>query len=311
MEQHLTTLAGIKLSNTWLTIGSFDGVHLGHQKLICDLTQQAHQAGAKSVVLTFYPHPTVVLRGKTGAFYLTTPDEKAEYLSQLGIDILVTHPFTRETSQISARDFISYLLSHLGFQQLWVGYDFALGRGREGNVAYLQQLGEELGYKLHVIDPVAVDGRIVSSSEIRNQLQAGDVEMASKLLGRLYRVAGPVVHGDGRGKGIGIPTANLETDAEKMIPGAGVYACCTFVDGKTMPAAVNVGTRPTFESMDLRSHVEAYILDYSGDLYTKQIALEFIAWLRSEEKFRSVAELIDQVHVDIEHTREIFDRVTE
>ena len=306
MEQHFTTLDNVKLSNTWLTIGSFDGVHLGHQQLIRDLNNQAHLAGAKSVVLTFYPHPAVILRGRSDAFYLTTEQEKAEYLFQLGIDILVTHPFTREISQSSARDFISYLLSHLGFLQLWVGSDFALGKGREGNVAYLEQLGVELGYRLHVIDPVTVVGRTVSSSQIRNLLLEGDVETANKLLGRLYRVEGRVVHGDGRGKGIGVPTANLETSAGKLIPAAGVYACRASIDDKSWPAAVNVGTRPTFESSDTRSHVEAHILDYSGDLYTQVIALGFIARLRGEERFQSVADLIQQIHIDIDQTREIF-----
>jgi riboflavin kinase/FMN adenylyltransferase len=310
MEQHFTTLDKVKLRNTWLTIGSFDGVHIGHQKLIRDLNDQAHRYGAKSIVLTFYPHPAVILRGKTGAFYLTTQDEKVEYLSKLGIDILVTHPFSREISQESARDFVSYLKNHLGFQQLWVGFDFALGKGREGNVAYLEQLGTELDYLLHIVEPVTEDGKTVSSSQIRNQIQAGDVQAANNLLGRLYQVQGKVVHGDGRGKSIGIPTANLETSAEKLIPAAGVYACRTSVNGKIWPAAVNIGTRPTFESSDLRSHVEAYILDYSGDLYSQIIVLEFITRLRGETRFLSVPDLIHQIHIDVDQTRTIFTQVS-
>ena len=154
MVHHYTTLEGVKLQNTWLTIGSFDGVHLGHQQLISELNTHAHQVGAKSIVLTFHPHPAIILRGLMEAFYLTTLPEKVEYLDHLGVDIVVTHPFTREISQRTASEFVSYLQDHLGFTQLWVGYDFALGKGREGNVAYLKLLGEKLGYQVHVVEPV-------------------------------------------------------------------------------------------------------------------------------------------------------------
>jgi riboflavin kinase/FMN adenylyltransferase len=305
MVQHLTTLDGVKLQNTWLTIGSFDGVHLGHQQLIRKLNTQAHLSGAESIVLTFHPHPAVILRGKNGAFYLTTQQEKIEYLDELGIDIVITHPFTRELSQSSARDFVSYLEEHLGFTQLWVGYDFALGKGREGDVPYLKQLGTTLNYHVHVIEPVNVDGKTVSSSQIRKLVIEGNVEKASHLLGRPYRLQGAVVHGDGRGKSIGIPTANLDTGNEKLIPAAGVYACRAIISGKTWPAAVNIGTRPTFENPDLRSHVEAHILDFSNDLYSQSITLEFITRLRAEQRFQNVADLVQQVHKDIDQTREM------
>jgi riboflavin kinase/FMN adenylyltransferase len=305
MVQHFTSLDGVNISNTYLTIGSFDGVHIGHQQLIRELNNHAHQAGAKSVVLTFHPHPAVILRGKTGAFYLTTATEKVELLDVLGTDIVITHPFTRELSQSTARDYVSYLIDHLGFQQLWVGYDFALGKGREGSVPYLKALGEKFGYKVYIVEPVMVNGSVVSSSQIRQLITDGDISEANRLLARSYRVAGEVVHGDGRGKRIGIPTANLETGDEKLIPGAGVYACRVQLLDKLWPAAVNVGIRPTFESIDQRSHVEAYILDYSGDLYTQNIALDFVGRLRGEERFESVDKLIKQIYVDIEQTREI------
>ncbi len=305
MVQHYTTLDGVKLHNTWLTIGSFDGVHLGHQKLIRQLQDNAHLAGAQSAVLTFHPHPAVVLRGRIGAFYLSTLSEKIDDLDRLGVDIVVAHPFTRELSQSTAREFVSYLAEHLGFTQLWVGYDFALGKGREGNVPYLTQLGLELNYQVHVIEAVKVDGITVSSSQIRNLLKQGLVENASRLLGRPYRVEGEVVHGDGRGKTIGVPTANLNTGSEKLIPAAGVYACRAVMQGKTWPAAVNIGTRPTFESTDQLSHVEAHLLDFSGDLYTQNMTLEFIARLRGERRYQNVPDLIRQIRVDIDLTREI------
>ncbi len=305
MVQHITTLDGVKLKNTWLTIGSFDGVHLGHQTLIHNLNNNAHRAGAKSIVLTFHPHPAVVLRGTIGPFYLTTLSEKIEYLDQLNIDIVVTHPFTQEISQTSAREFVTYLHNRLGFEQLWVGIDFALGKGREGNVAYLTQLGLELGFIVHVVDPITANGSKVSSSHIRKLIKEGEVDQAIQLLGRPYRVDGEVIHGDGRGKSIGIPTANLNTSPEKLIPSAGVYACLAKVMGKHWPAAVNIGTRPTFKSDDPSSHVEAYILEFSGDLYSQTVSLEFISRLRGEVRFDNVPDLITQVHRDIDQTRQI------
>jgi riboflavin kinase/FMN adenylyltransferase len=306
MVQHITSLEGVNITNTWLTIGSFDGVHLGHQQLIRELNHNAHLAGAKSTVLTFHPHPSVILRGRKGPFYLTTPFEKVDLLDQLGTDIVVTHPFTYEISQSTAREYITYLMKHLGFRQLWVGYDFALGKGREGNVPYLQKLGEELGYQVKVIQPVKLGGKTISSSLIRQMIIVGDVTQASKYLGRFYRLEGEVVHGDGRGKSIGIPTANLDTGDEKIIPAAGVYACQARVFGEIHPAAVNIGTRPTFNSGDQYSHVEANILDFSKDLYTQHITIEFFSRLRGEVKFETIDDLIVQVHADIEQTRQIF-----
>lgn len=305
MVQHYKSLDGINISNTWLTIGSFDGVHIGHQQLIRELNESAHQSGGWSVVLTFHPHPTVILKGRTGAFYITPPQEKAELLDQLDVDIVITYPFTYELSQSTAREYISFLKNHLGFQQLWVGYDFALGKGREGNVPYLKVLGEEFDYSVHVVEPVKSNDRIVSSSLIRKLILEGTVIEANKLLGRYYRVAGEVIHGDGRGKKIGIPTANLDTGDEKLIPSAGVYACRAQVQDKFWPAAVNVGIRPTFESTDQRSHVEAYILDFSEDLYGQVIALDFIERLRGEVRFQSVDDLLIQIGADIDQTREI------
>ena len=306
MVQHFSSLDGVNLEDTWLTIGSFDGVHIGHQQLIRELNNQAHQVGAKSVVLTFHPHPAAVLRGRTGAFYLTTVPEKVKYLDELGTDIVISHPFTYEVSQSNARDFVAYLMKHLGFQQLWVGNDFALGKGREGDINYLELLGREFLYKLHVFEPIIIDGQKVSSSLIRTLLSEGNIVGVNRYLGRPYYLEGDVVHGDGRGKSIGIPTANIETGSEKLIPAAGVYACKTLIDGKVWPAAVNIGVRPTFQSTDLKSHVEAHIVDYTRDIYNERLSLEFLSRLRGEHRFLSVDELISQVHKDINSTREEF-----
>jgi riboflavin kinase/FMN adenylyltransferase len=305
MVQQYTSLVGVNLQNTWLTIGSFDGVHLGHQQLIHELNFGAHQSGAKSVVLTFYPHPAVVLRGKRAHYYLTTPPEKLIQLEYLAPDVVVVHPFTSAISKLSAREFIEYLMAHLDFRQLWTGNDFALGRSREGTVAYLSQLGNELNYQVRVIEPILSSGRTISSSQIRSLLKEGNVEEANKLLGRPYQVTGVVIHGDGRGKSIGIPTANLETGSDKLIPGAGVYACRVSFENKKYLGAVNIGTHPTFESSTPRVNIEAHILDYAGDLYTQQISLQFIQRIRGEHRFTHVEELINQIHLDILKTREL------
>jgi riboflavin kinase/FMN adenylyltransferase len=305
MVQHYISLADVNIQNTLLTIGSFDGVHVGHQKLISELNQSAHQQGAKSVVLTFHPHPSAVLKNRKGAFYLTTPSEKVEILDELSTDVVITHPFTYELSQSPAREYVLYLLEHLGFRQLWAGNDFALGKGRKGNVNYLKELGSEFNFQVHIVDPISSDGRTISSSHIRNLLMEGKVEEANKLLGRPYQVTGEVIHGDGRGKSIGIPTANLKTGNEKLIPIAGVYACQVRISDKLWAAAVNIGTRPTFESSDSKAHVEAHILDYSKDLYAQQLSMQFISRLRGEQRFLSVEDLINQVFIDINKTREI------
>lgn len=308
MVQHYLSLEDIEVQNTWLTIGSFDGLHIGHQQLIRELNYHAHQAGACSVVLTFHPHPAVILRGRQGAFYLTTQAEKLELLDDLGADIVITHPFTYELSQSPARDYLVNLKRHLDFRQLWIGYDFALGKGREGNFEFLQSHETEFGYQVQVVEPVRVKDKIVSSSLIRTLVQEGNISEAGTLLGRPYRVEGVVVHGDGRGKTIGIPTANLETGEEKLIPGAGVYACRASISEKCYPAAVNIGTRPTFESADKNSTVEAHILSFSENLYGQILKIEFLQRLRGEERFNSVDELIRQIYVDIDQTRDIFSR---
>jgi riboflavin kinase/FMN adenylyltransferase len=305
MLQHYTSLVGVNLNNTWLTIGSFDGVHLGHQQLISELNYKAHEAGAQSVVLTFHPHPTAILRGRKGAFYLTTPYEKLKLIDDLGTDIVITHPFSLELSKSTAREFIDYLQEHLDFRQLWTGKDFALGKGREGNVKYLKLLGNESGFIVNEVNPIISDGHVISSSYIRNLLKEGNLEEANKLLGREYLVSGEVIHGDGRGKVIGIPTANLETGNEKLIPGAGVYACRAQIADKLWLAAVNIGTRPTFDNPDSRVNIEAHILDYTGDLYTQQISLLFISRLRGEQRFDRVEALIRQIQKDITRTREL------
>ena len=229
--QHFRSLEKVYLEDAWLTIGSFDGVHRGHQEIIRELTAEAHANSASAVVLTFYPHPAEIVRGRDFPFYLTTPDEKAALLGELGVDFVITHPFSKEVATTPAFEFMQVLSQHLGLVHLRVGYDFALGRKREGDVIYLQKIGKELGYSLKQIPPFSLKNQVVSSSRIRFLIGAGLVEEAAELLGRNYVVEGPVVLGDQRGRTIGFPTANLDIWEMRAIPVAGVYVCRARVDG--------------------------------------------------------------------------------
>jgi riboflavin kinase/FMN adenylyltransferase len=256
-------------------------------------------------VVTFFPHPVVLLRGLQNPYYLTTPEERAELLGRAGIDTVVTLEFDQALAALSARDFMALLVRHLGLRRLWAGSNFALGRGREGNLPALDALGQEMGYRVNVVKPVAAGEQPVSSSLVRALLAEGQVSAAARQLGRCYAVHGPVVHGDGRGHTIGIPTANIEVWAQKILPANGVYACWALVDGARLPAVTNIGLRPTFESMSPLPRVETHLLSFGQDLYGQTIGLEFVEHLRPEQRFASIQALIDQIHADIERAREV------
>ena len=301
--QHFWSLDDVHLKNAWLTIGSFDGVHRGHQEIIRKITAGAHASGDPAVVLTFYPHPAVILGRRDGPFYLTTPEEQADLMAKMGVDVTITHPFNREVANTSARDFMQQLSDHLGLRHLCVGYDFALGHGREGNVETLQKLGKEMGYQVHILEAVQEGGLVVSSSEIRTALLAGDIELANHLLGRPYQIRGRVVHGDGRGKTIGVPTANLNIWSERLLPKSGVYVCQAEVEGSVWGAVTNIGIRPTFEDQAPERHVEAHLLDFDRDLYGEEMKLSFLLRLRDEQRFPNVGALIAQIQEDIARGR--------
>ena len=303
--QHYYSLDDVLLKDVWLTIGSFDGVHRGHQAIINELTAGAHREGVPAVVLTFHPHPAVVLRKRKGPHYLTTPEERAVLLGDLGVDVVITHPFTPEVAALPAGDFMRVVKSHLGIKHLCVGHDFALGRRREGDIAVLRQLGEELGYTLNVLPPVYLGDDIASSSRIRAALADGNVERARSLLGRPYQLGGDVIHGDGRGSTLGIPTANLAVWPERIVPKTGVYACMADVDGKTWEAVTNIGVRPTFDHRTASTQIETHLLDFSKDLYQQRVELSFVARLRDERRFSGVQALVSQIQLDIQLAREI------
>lgn len=305
MVKHIRSLDDCFTHDAWLTIGSFDGVHLGHQAIIRQLTKGAHDQGEPAVVVTFYPHPLVVLRDRKDTFYLTTPNERAQLLGELGVDIVLTHPFNQHVASLTAREFMVRLNTHFNLRNLWIGHDFALGHNRVGNVERLKELGTELNYAVNVLNPVNYKGQVVSSSLIRNYLREGNIDGANQLLGRLYSVGGVVIEGDGRGKSLGIPTANIDIGEEKLCPRNGVYACLVDFNGEIWPAATNIGFRPTFDGSGVQPQVETHLIGFEGDLYGNKFHIQFLARIRSEQKFNNVQDLVLQIEEDIESTRGI------
>lgn len=301
--------AGTGRPDAWVTIGSFDGVHKGHQAILRRLVRGAHDQGARAIVLTFHPHPSVVLRGRSGAIYLTSPEERAELLSAQGVDIVITQPFTRELAALRAAEFVQMLVDRVGMSRLLVGHDFALGRNREGDLPVLQRLGRELGYGVSVMRPILIEGEVVSSSRIRAALREGDVRQARKLLGYTYRVRGAIVPGDGRGRTIGIPTANLDVPGDRILPRVGVYACLVCAEGRVYRAVSNIGMRPTFTDGTVAPRLETHLMDYQGDLYGKTIQVSFVTRLRDEQRFSGVDTLVAQIGQDIHQAKRVL-RIT-
>src|SRR5260221_981770 len=286
-----------------LTIGAFDGVRRGHQALIGQMVAEAHASGRVAVVLTFFPHPSVVLRGRRPSFYLSSPEEKADYLAALGVDVMVTHPFNLAVSEIRAGEFVDRLVTLARLNELWCGADFALGHNREGTVEFLQAEGQRRGFQVRIMAPVLFDGEAISSTRIRQTLRDGAAEQASRYLGRPFRLAGQVVEGAKRGRLLGIPTANLAISEERATPALGVYACRAQAPGWQGQAVVNIGFRPTFEGGEARPTLEAHLLDFSGDLYGQTVTLDFMARLRPEIKFAGVDALLAQIQRDIVSAR--------
>lgn len=292
-----------------LTIGTFDGVHLGHRHLLEQLVRRARDTGRTSAVLTFHPHPRVLLHPELRPAYLSSPEERAVLLESLGIDLLVILPFTRELAETPAEAFVHQLYTRLRMRELWVGADFALGKGRSGNIASLQALSASLGFTLHVIEPVRNGDEAISSTRIRNLLLKGQVADAASLLGRPYSLSGTVGPGARRGRILGFRTANLHFDPLRATPANGVYAVWAVVDGQRYPAVANMGVRPSFGSGDRL--LEVHLLDYEGDLYGKTLTVEFVRRLRPEMRFEDINALIAQVQHDIVEARAILSEALE
>lgn len=288
---------------TVLTIGKFDGFHLGHQLLIRTAISHAQACRCQSAVLTFEPLPAQVIQPDKQTLLLTDITERTELIATLDPDILVIERFTSHLMSTTAYEYMRRITSALRVREIWVGADFALGHNREGTIPRLMEIGQELGYTVGSLAPALVKGERVSSSRVRKLLQQGDVEDVQSLLGRPFHVHGRVIEGDKRGRTIGFPTANLHIHPPHTLPARGVYVCHCYLEpgGIPLPAVVNIGVRPTFEGVE--QTVEAHLLDWSGDLYDRDIRLTFLHRLRGEQRFDGIEHLVAQIHNDVERAR--------
>jgi riboflavin kinase/FMN adenylyltransferase len=279
------------------TIGAFDGVHRGHVELLRQVVARATALACGSTAVTFDPHPDLVLYPDRHLTELSDLEEKRRLMMGLGIDLVLVFEFTREFSMLRPEDFIGRLQAQQPICELWVGSDFALGRGRSGTIAALAEIGSVEGFALHVVPPVKTAREVISSTYIRALLAQGEVRHASELLGRSYTVSGVVTSGAGRGRSLDFPTANLQVPATRTVPADGVYAALVQVDGRPRAAVVNVGGRPTFSESERL--VEVHLLDFEGDLYDQSMSVQFVERLRDTHRFNSVEELREQIGRDI------------
>ncbi len=280
-----------------VTLGNFDGLHIGHQVLIGKVVNRAREIGGNSIVFTFHPHPLKVLSPDTCPPLISTYEEKIALFEELGIDLLLMIPFTRKIAEMSAWDFAETVLANtLNASEVFVGFNYRFGRDREGSVDRLREFGEKLGFRVTEVREVTVHDEVVSSTKIRDLLRAGNVDHAARLLGRPYAITGRVVKGDQRGRTLGFPTANVEP-VHEIMPYPGVYAVRVFLEGKQYDGVANAGFRPTFDKRDLC--LEAHILDFSGEVYGKEITLFFVAKIRDEKRFESLEALKAQIEKDI------------
>mgnify|MGYP000355139864 CR=1 FL=1 len=284
-----------------LTIGSFDGVHRGHQALIRQLVTQAQADGQEAVVLTFDPLPRQFFGGGRRVL-LSSLEERLTYLEALGLDGVAILPFDATTAALSARAFVEPLVKRLHMATLWAGSDFALGRDREGDVVFLAELGRVLGFEVRTFAPFVWQGAPVRSTRIRQALQIGDVQLAAALLTRPYRITGTVIHGDGRGHQLSFPTANLAVSAERILPAHGIYAGLAYLPWGKFGMVANIGTRPTFGLTEIT--VEAHLLDFAADIYGQSLAVDFMVRLRPELTFGSAMTLAAQMQQDRDQARE-------
>jgi riboflavin kinase/FMN adenylyltransferase len=303
--KHLRKLEPIQEAEIWVTIGAFDGVHLGHQKIIRTMVNKAKLKNIKTGVITFYPHPAVVVRQLKDAFYLTSPDEKSEIFNDLGVDYTITIPFDYDFSKLTPEEFIQKLLLNFPVSQFWIGNDFSFGKNRTGNTIVLEQLGVHFGFKTIISDHVTQDSEKISSSKIRKWVLAGEMELATQSLGRPYSLTGDVIHGDERGRKIGFPTANLSVWEEKILPPAGVYATLAVIEKQVFYSVTNVGFRPTFKDNQIKPQVETYLHHFNRSIYDQPVQLFFIKRIRPEIKFESISAITAQITQDVQKSEEI------
>jgi len=306
VEEELASFSPEK--DTIVTVGVFDGVHLGHKELISEVLQQAGEKGMLAAVVTFRQHPEDLLSSKKQLPYLTDIQTRVRLLQNEGVDIIVPLTFDSELAGLDAGVFVGLLQKYLRMHGLVIGSDFALGKGRKGDTDALQRLGEEKGFGVTVVPPLKIDGEVVSSTTIRKAMAEGDMKKVHRLTGRYFSLHGKVVTGAGRGEGLGFPTANLEVNSGQALPPDGVYAGIARINGRTYQAMTNVGKDPTFGRNERT--IESYLLDYSGDLYGHELRVDFVAKLRDEKKFAGPEDLQKQVNEDIRRGKSILESMS-
>ncbi|MBZ0200580.1 MAG: bifunctional riboflavin kinase/FAD synthetase [Ignavibacteriaceae bacterium] len=293
-------LAEVQKNNkTVVTLGTFDGLHLGHQKIIKTVVDKASGNGGRSFLITFEPHPRNIISKDYKLELLTTINEKTELLNKLGVENLLVINFTKEFSQLSPEQFIkNYLVDGLGASSIIIGYDHHFGKGRGGDAATIKELGSEYHFDATTVEPFKLDDEIVSSTKIRSALKDGNLAGANKMLGRYYSFSGTVVSGDKRGRQLGFPTANIKLDEEKkLLPSLGIYLVEFIVDAQKHFGLLSIGKRPTFYNSG--SVVpEVYIYDFNADIYGKHVTVNMVARIRGEEKYSSPEKLIEQMNID-------------
>ncbi len=289
------------LRNTVATLGNFDGVHRGHQKIFQALLDEAATRSAQALVVTFFPHPLKVLAPARAPRAITTLEERLRLVEACGVPLVLCLPFTVELARVAPADFVrDTLVDGLGVRMILVGEDFRFGRNREGDIHLLRRMGKEFGFDVRMIRPLRIGGEQVSSTRIRQLIQEGRVRESAQLLGRYYGFAGTVVRGDGRGRTLGIPTANLQTDSE-LLPPKGVYAVLTRLGDRRLPGVANLGTKPTFSGQSFA--IEVHLFDFDEDLYGHSLRVEFVERLRDERRFESVQGLMEQMGRDLLEAR--------
>ncbi len=286
--------------NSVVTVGTFDGVHLAHQQIVREVVHRARMKEGRSVVITFDPHPKEIVGDKAKPVaLLTTLEERIELLRKQSVDLLVVIEFTFEFSRLKSHEFYErYLVNGLGVSEVVVGYDHMFGRNREGTMEDLVRMGREFGFSVIALQQYTVDGEVVSSTQVRHAVEAGSIERAKKFLGYDYPMRGTVVRGDGRGRTIGYPTANIEPESsKKLIPAKGVYLVAVEVDEKKYFGMMNIGVRPTITE-GMQRTIEVHVFDFDQDIYGRRPVISFLKRLRDEQKFASLQELISQLGAD-------------
>ncbi|MBN1176316.1 MAG: bifunctional riboflavin kinase/FAD synthetase [Dehalococcoidales bacterium] len=303
VEEELASFSPEK--DTIVTVGVFDGVHLGHKELISEVLQQAGEKGMLAAVVTFCQHPEDLLSSKKQLPYLTDIQTRVRLLQNEGVDIIVPLTFDKELAGLDAEVFVGLLQKYLRMRGLVIGSDFALGKGRKGDTDALRRLGEAKGFGVTVVPPLEIDGEVVSSTTIRKAMAEGDMRKVHRLTGKYFSLHGKVVTGAGRGEGLGFPTANLDVNSGQALPPDGVYAGIAHINGRTYQTMTNVGKDPTFGRNERT--IESYLLDYSGDLYGHELRVDFVAKLRDEKKFAGPEDLQRQVTEDIRQGKSILE----